>query len=199
MKKYLLSSLAVVSIVAMATSASAGFMGIPVQGSYGLVEGGYSFGKTRVGDAGILGVGGGYQINQWLRSDMILSYRGWGDVDLRSTTGTKNDVWSIPLMFNAYATMPVYKGFGVYAMAGLGASYNKTDSGYLSGGKGKFDFAWNAGAGVEYIFNNCWTVDLGYRYTDLGDAQVKMRDGYDGRKRAGLKSNDVKLTLRYIF
>ena len=199
MKKYLLSSLAVVSIVAMATSASAGFLGLPTQGGYGLVEGGYALGKTTTGDSVIMGVGGGYQLTQWLRSDMILSYRGWGDVDMKSDEGGKNDLWSIPLMINAYATLPVYDGLGVYVMGGLGGSYNKTDSGHGAKGDGNFDFAFNAGAGIEYIFSNCWTVDLGYRYTDLGDAKVKARDGYTGKTKQALKSNDVKLTLRYIF
>lgn len=197
MKKYLLSSLAVIGIVAMTSSASAAFLGVGDSGSYGLLQGSYDFGRNNTGDSGTLGVGGGYQLNDWLRADAIIAYRGWGDIDLKN--GGKNDYWSIPLLVNAYATLPVYDGLGVYVMGGLGGSYNKVKSGHGAGGDGKFDFAWNLGAGVEYEFSNCWVADLGYRYTDLGDGKVKPRDGYTGKRSQNITSNDVKLTLRYIF
>jgi opacity protein-like surface antigen len=88
---------------------------------------------------------------------------------------------------------------GVYAMAGLGMSYNHTDSTLGASSKDKVSFAWNLGAGVEYAFNDCWTLDLGYRYTDLGKARIKAHEGFTGHKSEELTSHDIKLTARYSF
>lgn len=191
MKKYLLSSLAIAGIMAMATSASARDM-------YGLVNAGYGWGTSNNGESVIMGIGAGYQLDKYFRSDIILDYHGWDKVDFKSG-GKKADAWSIPVLWNFYGTYPVYGGLGVYGMAGLGASYNHADSTTNAKSDNRLDFAWNVGAGVEYAFNDCWTVDLGYRFSDLGKAKVKAKEGYTGHRTENLKSHDIKLTARYAF
>lgn len=198
MKKYLLSSLAIAGLMVVATTASAE----PMHKPYVVGEVGYSFGTNDNGDAGLLGIGTGYSINEFLRTDVILSYRGWGDLNFKSSAGKhKADVWSIPVLFNMYATYPIHDKMGVYAMGGIGMAYNKTDSITGAKGKGRFNFAWNIGAGVDYMINDCWTLDLGYRYSDLGTGRVSARtgEGYDGKTKQDIRSHDVKLSARYHF
>lgn len=191
MKKYLLSTLAVAGIMACATHASA-------QDMYGVLNAGYGFGTKNSDDTVILGVGAGYQFDKMFRSDIIIDYRGWNKVDFKSG-GKKSDSWSIPVLLNVYGTYPIHEHFGVYAMAGLGMSYNQADSTLNAKSDHKLSFAWNVGAGIEYALNDCWTMDLGYRYSDLGKAKVNPRSDYTGRHTEKLRSHDIKLTARYMF
>lgn len=195
MKKYLLSGLAVAGLMMAASSASAYDMGTP----YVLGEAGYSFGTGDTGDAGLVGIGAGYKMDQYIKTDLTIGYRGWGDVDMKADGQTKTDVWSLPVLANLYLSYPVYNQVSVYGMGGIGMAWNKTDD--LRGAKGatKANFAWTTGLGVEYMVNKCMSLDLGYRYTDLGKANVKAREGYTGKSSQDMRSNDVKLTARYYF
>lgn len=190
MKKYLLSSLALAAVMAFTTAASAG-------SQYGVANAGMGFGRSENGNSGIFGVGYGYEFNKYLRSDIIVDYRGWDKVDYKGEK--KSDTWSVPVLWNVYGTMPVHEKMGVYGMAGLGTSYNKSHNTGNARADSKFDFAWNVGAGVEYMVSKCMALDLGYRYTDLGDGEVKPNAGYTGKKSTSLTSHDVKLTARYMF
>lgn len=196
MKKYLLSGLAIAGLMMAAAHAQAMDFSKP----YVLGEAGYSFGTSDTGDAGILGVGVGYHLNQYLRTDLTVGYRGWSDVDMKTTSGKKKaDLWSVPVLANIYATMPINQMFSVYGMGGIGMAWNKTDSLPDAKGATKTNFAWTAGVGIDYMVNECMSLDLGYRYTDLGQARVKARDGYTGKSKQDVRSNDVKLTARYYF
>lgn len=195
MKKYLLSGLAAFGLMMAASSASAYDMGQP----YILGETGYSFGMDDTGDAGLIGIGAGYKMNEYMKTDLTLGYRGWGDVDMKAVGQKKTDVWSLPVLANLYLSYPVHKQMSVYGMGGIGMSYNKTDDIRDAKGASKTSFAWTTGLGVEYMLNNCMSLDLGYRYTDLGKANVKARAGYTGKSSQDMRSNDVKLTARYYF
>ncbi len=195
MKKYLLSGLAAVGLIMAAGSASAYDFAKP----YVLGEAGYSFGLSETGDAGIVGIGAGYHINEWVRSDLTIGYRGWGHVNMKADTQSKTDVWSVPVLANFYLTVPVNQQFSIYGMGGLGMAWNKTDNMRDAKGATKSNFAWTAGAGIEYALSPCMSLDLGYRYTDLGQARVKTRDGYTGKSKQDMRANDVKLTARYYF
>lgn len=196
MKKYLLSTLAVVGLMACATTVSAAE---PIQGPYVVGEAGYSIGTSSNDDAAILGLGTGYHINEFLRTDMTVSYRGWGKVNFREEGAKKADVWSIPVLFNMYASYPIHHMFDVYAMGGIGISWNKTDSIENAKGRTKTNFAWQVGAGVDYDINECWSLDLGYRFSDLGQARVKGNESFTGRGKQDMRSHDIKLSARYYF
>lgn len=198
MKKYLLSTLAVAGLMVAATNASADWFGVDAP-AYAVVEGGYSFGEKSNGDAGILGLGMGYQFDKYLRADIIADYRGWGDIKFKDDAHRKTDVWSVPVLANAYVTYPFADGIGIYGMGGIGMAFNKTDSTSETKGKRKSNFAWNVGAGVEYKLTPCLIMDLGYRYSDLGQARVQYREGFTGKTKADMRSHDVKLGLRYYF
>lgn len=195
MKKYLLSSLIAGFICVSATTASAYDFSTP----YLLAQGGYSFGKSANGDAGIMAIGAGYHMNQWVRADITAGYRGWGKVNMGSDYKKKTDVWSMPLLANMYITYPFYREINIYGMGGLGMSWNKTDSMPHAGGATKSNFAWTAGGGFEYQMRPCISLDLGYRYTDLGKARVRERLGFTGKTKQDMRSHDVVLTMRYYF
>ena len=105
MKKYLLSGFAAALMLFTASSASAYDFSKP----YALAEGGYSFGTDSNGDAGVLGVGMGYHINHYFRTDLTVGYRGWGNVDMKADRSKKTDVWSIPVLANFYLTLFLLK------------------------------------------------------------------------------------------
>ena len=198
MKKYLLSTFALLGICAVASNASAGTSSMHMKDNmYGLAELGFGFGQDEYKEQGIMGLGLGAKINDYFRTDVIVSYRGWGKTHFKNSSKDA-DTWAIPVLANIYGTMPIHEKMGVYAMAGLGYAYNKTKGIPEAGGKGSHRFAWNVGAGVEYKMNDCWTFDLGYRYTDLGKARLKDATAAIKTKE-DLKSHDILLTARYNF
>ena len=192
MKKYLLSTLAVVGILACTTAVSAETL----PGPYFVGEAGMGLGRKDNKESGIFGVGLGYHVNDFMRADMTIGYRPWGKIDFDDDEA---DLWSVPVMFNAYAKYPISRSFDIYGMGGLGLSYNKTKSITNASGKSRTEFAWTVGAGIDYYVNECWSVDLGYRYTDLGQARVSGKEGYTGQGKKDVRSNDIKLSLRYYF
>ena len=196
MKKYLLSTLAVAGILACSTIASASEV---LPGPYVVGEAGWAIGMDNMDDAGIFGLGMGYHVNDFMRADVTVGYRPFGKVKFRGEESKKSDIWSLPVMANIYAKYPIHRMFDIYGMGGIGMAWNKTDSITNAKGKTKSNFAWTVGAGIDYYINDCWSLDLGYRYTDLGTARVKGNDQFVGQSKEDVRSNDIKLSARYYF
>ena len=196
MKKYLLSSLAIAGLFGITLEAHAGeFMGMGMSDAYAIMQAGFGFGQKDYKESGVFAVGGGYHLNQYLHSDITVGFRGWGKVEQKDRKEV--DSWSIPALMNVYASIP-YKQMSVYAMGGLGASYNMLDSNRTTKGDDKLNFAWTVGGGFGYRLNECWSLDLGYRYVDLGEGRSKFKDG-SGRMKQNMRSHDVLLSARYYF
>ncbi len=95
------------------------------------------------------------------------------------------------LMLNVYRDYALGYGFSLYGTAGLGVSKIRA-GGWL-------------GAGISYTVLEPLTLDLGYRYVDLG----KIESGYnnftnvrglkDEQMKARLVSNEFTLGARYLF
>jgi opacity protein-like surface antigen len=62
--------------------------------------------------------------------------------------------------------------------------------------KSVYNFAWQVMAGVAYDINSNWTVDLGYKYADLG--RVRKNDGGMVNKLT-LRDHEILLGIRYNF
>ena len=197
MKKYLLSTLAAAGILACTTAVSADM--INPHRMYAVGEAGMGIGLSENGNSGLFGIGAGYHMNDYMRMDMTVGYRPWGKVNFKGSDSSEADMWSVPVMANAYMSYPIARAVEVYGMGGLGMSYNKTDGITNAKGKSRVNFAWTVGAGVSYALNQCWTLDLGYRFTDLGAARVNAQTGYDGKTKQDVRSNDIKLSARYYF
>jgi opacity protein-like surface antigen len=169
------------------------------------------------------GVGVGYKFNDYLRTDLVLDYetpakfRGslWcqttpcGGGGYFDSERVKISAWSG--LVNVYADLGNFHGIIPYIGAGAGASYLKTSSVVSSNqnstgpkypsGDGKWNFAWALMAGVEYPISDRLSLDLGYRYLNLGDAQTGyVTDSYGQSTRMDYKditAHEVRVGLRY--
>ena len=198
MKKYLLSTLAIAGLICAAGTAKAGDYSenwLNMSDAYGVAQIGYGFGYKDYKENAIMALGLGYHLNQYLRSDITVGWRNWGKL---KADGKKADSWSIPALMNLYLTMPIMDRFSIYGMGGVGASYNKVKNTSLTKGDDKMEFAWTAGAGIDYRLNECWSFDLGYRFSDLGEGRSKTKVGSE-RIKKDIKSHDILLSARFYF
>jgi len=173
-------------------------------------------------------VGVGYQFSDWLRSDFTVQYRGKADfsaLDRYDTTsdgtwdGTndytaKKSEWLF--LANAYWDMGTWAGVTPYLGAGIGASRNTisdfrdvnvpTNGVAYGATHTEWNLAWALHAGLGFQINDRLTLDLGYSFLHLGDAQSGDLIAYDGTNTTynpmifdSLTSHDFKFGLRYAF
>jgi opacity protein-like surface antigen len=178
------------------------------------------------------GVGVGYQFNNWFRADITGEYRSrvaFSGSDFITFPGgsTLSDVYqggytSWVGLVNAYADLGTWWCLTPFVGVGVGAASIHTtglqDSGisfapgvgtfgassYFANGATTTNFAWAAHAGVAYKVNNNFTVELAYRYLDMGTAVHGVGSSFDG-SNAGqssfqyrdLISQDVRLGVRW--
>ncbi len=176
--------------------------------------------------AGIFGLGAGYQFNNWFRADFTGEYRGKSNfhgVDLVSFNGVANGAdtyggskseWLF--LANAYADLGTWWCVTPFVGAGIGGTRNTissfTDQGLSTGGPSsayadsasKWNAAWALHAGLAYKVNNSFTVELAYRYVNLGDGISGDIIAYDGTNARNnpmhfkdITSQDVRLGVRW--
>jgi opacity protein-like surface antigen len=180
-------------------------------------------------NAGIFGVGVGYHFNNWLRADVTGEYRGNsqffgtdhitypGGVGTDTYHATKNE-WVV--LANAYADLGTWWCITPFVGVGIGGARvsinNFTDQGIANNGGGalpglafgdnvsKWNFAWAVHAGLAYQVSPNFTVELAYRYLDMGDGMAGDLRTFDGTNAInnpmtfkGITSHDVKLGLRW--
>lgn len=182
-------------------------------------EGGFS-------SAPIFGGGVGYQFNNNLRGDVTVEWRGksdfnatdWvvvnpGDSPTSNTyTGKKSE---LVFMANGYYDFGDFSGITPYVGAGIGTSYNTISNfrdiniingaGAYAGEDGQWNFAWALHAGLGFQATERMTVDFGYSFVSLGDAQTGVLYNDDpafdiensGMKFNDIYSNDFKIGIRY--
>lgn len=177
------------------------------------------------------GLGVGYQFNNWFRFDVTGEYRSkthFGGTDFAVITGLGNigDLYSAKYssvvgMINAYADLGTWWCITPFIGVGVGGAYNTvsgfSDVGTIPTGFGvvgsalyqaqtahKLDLAWALHAGLGYKVTNNVTVELAYRYLDMGTAVTGTGASFDGFVRNGrpfqfndLTSHDVKVGLRW--
>ncbi len=110
---------------------------------------------------------------------------------------------------NFYYDIKTNTAFTPYVGAGLGVAWIKqkvssTFTGWTTGtDDGNYDstnFAWNVGAGVGYALSDNVVLDLGYRYTNFGDAKSVSNAANSVNFHAkDLNSHEALLGLRYQF
>lgn len=182
-----------------------------------------------LGAAADFGIGVGYKFNEYFRTDLTLDYETparfkgslWCDYNTTSCNSSPNGgyydterakIAAYTALLNGYADLGTYNGFTPYVGAGVGASYLQTSSirssnygsdGSSIEGDGNWNFAWALMAGVSYAVNQNLSVDLGYRYLNLGDAKTKgVTDSFGqttGLKYNNIQAHEVRLGLRYQF
>ena len=182
-------------------------------------EGGFS-------SAPIFGGGVGYQFNDNMRADVTVEWRGKSDfnavdwvVVADGDSPTTNDYTAkkseLVFMANGYYDFGNFSGITPYVGAGIGASYNTisnfrdinviNNAGAYAGEDAQWNFAWALHAGLGFQATERMTVDFGYSFVSLGDAQTGTLYNDDpafdiensGMKFNDIYSNDFKIGIRY--
>src|ERR1700712_5384469 len=161
--------------------------------------------------AGIYGLGVGYRVNNWFRADVTGEYRGNsqffgtdritypGGVGTDSYHATKNE-WVV--LANAYVDLGTWWCVTPFIGAGVGgarvAINGFTDQGIASNpiqpgpalaglaygdNVSKWNLAWALHAGLAYRVTPNFTVELAYRYLDMGDGLTGDLRTFDGTNR----------------
>jgi opacity protein-like surface antigen len=178
------------------------------------------------------GVGVGYQFNNWFRADITGEYRSkvaFGGTDFAQIAGLGpiSDVYSGDYsswvgLFNAYADLGTWWCLTPFVGAGVGVARNTfsgledlgtvpspgvgsvNSASYFANGATKTNLAWAVYAGVAYKVTNNFTVELAYRYLDLGNGVTGTGQYFDGTNAGSppfqfnhLTSQDIKLGVRW--
>ena len=174
--------------------------------------------------------GVGYKFNNWFRVDATGEYRSksefnGADLYTLAGVGTFPDVYTAKksewlALVNAYVDLGSWHGISPFVGAGVGAANVKisafTDSGvgvdgisdaFAFGGEhDEWNFAWALYAGVGMAVTDNVTLEMAYRYLDMGDGASGDLRPYDGpgvidnpMEFRDITSHDVKLGFRYQF
>lgn len=111
------------------------------------------------------------------------------------------DNWSV--MANLWRDYFFTSRLGVYGGAGIGAGGYQLSvtepSAIVSGASAASQFAWQVGAGVTYRVRPQITIDLGYRFFDLGTAATPLQLG-DGSPAgvytSAFSASEILLSVR---
>ncbi len=170
----------------------------------------------------LFGLGIGYQYNNWLRLDVTGEYRGKANFhgsDIVVNAGYTDEYHASKsewlFLANAYADLGTWWCVTPFVGAGVGFSRNTissfTDINTINNGiaygaeQSKWGFAWALHAGVAAKVTPNLTLELAYRYVNLGDAQSGDLYTYNGINAVynpmqfnKLTSHDFKLGLRWM-
>ena len=181
------------------------------------------------GTAGIFGLGVGYKVNNWFRADVTGEYRGnsnfFGKDVLTFPGGFNTDTYHATksewvVLANAYVDLGTWWCMTPFIGAGVGGARvtiaNFTDQSITNAGLGaqpglafgdnvsKWNLAWALHAGVAYKVTPNFTVELAYRYLDMGDGLTGDLRTFDGTNAIvnpttfkGITSHDLKLGVRW--
>ncbi len=181
--------------------------------------------------APLFGLGVGYYFNDWLRFDVTGEYRGKANfhgLDIGALPGGGFAVdrytaskYEWTFLFNGYVDLGTWYNITPFVGGGIGFTRNtianfgdfstciNSLSCAGSGGSdahadaaSKWNFAWALHAGLAYKVSKNFTVELSYRYIDLGDAETANAVTFDGTvfpkfEFQHLTSHDVRLGVRF--
>ena len=175
--------------------------------------------------APFIGGGIGYKVNNWFRIDATGEYRSKsefngadiadfaGDLSPNVYTAKKSEYVALA---NAYIDLGSWHGISPFIGAGIGATNVNisafTDVGERFGSVAlgdehdEWNLAWAVYAGLGFDVTNNFTMELAYRYLDMGDGASGNLVAYDGTDNFDnpmefhdITSHDVKLGFRYKF
>jgi opacity protein-like surface antigen len=179
-----------------------------------------------------LGIGSIYYLNgaqqyaentqwfPWIEPELNAYYLGGesikGDVWRFSSPDFNDMTFNMPfksyrLMFDTALTVVSKKQYSLYAIGGIGASWNRIgysdadrDSApcadqYLNlNSRTDSSFVWEAGAGLAYALNDRFSLSLEYLYVDLGSIKTPDTGFTGGITAPVLVPADIKLTSQAV-
>lgn len=156
-------------------------------------------------------VGAGIK-GSWLRTDVTVDYASalnyQGSISRDGDTTAK--IQATTALFNGYLDLGTWYHMTPYIGAGAGVAYAHVYdyvstrappfSGPLSGdtAKNQWNFAWAAMAGVGIPLSRNLTVDVGYRYLNIGDLSTAS-DAFGAMKFKNVAAHEVRFGLRWSF
>ena len=168
----------------------------------------YDFNKVKVKEADADGIARAHMNKELFATHVAYGVRAGyvrGEVELNNSRDIKrngyagDEAWHFRLykhsiMANAYFDYLTCTPWTPYVGAGMGVAYLKADNGETA--KSVYNLAWQAMAGVTYDLTSHWTLDLGYRYADLG----RVRKNYgDGVAKISARDHEIMFGARYEF
>jgi opacity protein-like surface antigen len=177
---------------------------------------GVNIGNTWLVEGGV-GCGSGWR---GIRGELMLGYHGKRDIDGTPGPWTTppgvdplhTSVQSTTLMFNGYYDIARFDRYTPYVGAGVGLAYNKLGGVSFTGnpaltnvieGDSRWSLAWSLMAGVGIQLTERTTLDIGYRYLDMGKAESGTLDsgGFTNPKVRidDLAAHEFKIGLRFAF
>src|SRR4029079_8730029 len=179
--------------------------------------------------AGIFGLGVGYKVNNWFRADVTGEYRGnsqfFGTDRLTFPGGFGSDTYHATksewvVLAHAFVDLGPWWCVTPFIGAGVGGARlgiaNFTDQGIVNAGAGalpslafgdnvwKWNMAWALHAGLAYKVTPNFTVELAYRYLDMGDGLTGDLRTFDGTNNVvnpttfkNITSHDLKLGVSW--
>lgn len=163
------------------------------------------------------GLGIGYRHSENLRFDLTGEYRSKSafsarDRHIPDSSPVTNDYSGFKsewlFLANAYYDIGTWHGVTPYVGAGIGVSRNTissfTDT-YSGGGGGwaptgnKWSLAWALHAGASMQVNERLSIDLGYSFVNLGDAQTGPFQNIDPAWSECLPDNCVSMNFKSLY
>jgi opacity protein-like surface antigen len=183
--------------------------------------------------AGIYRLGVGYQFNSWFRADITGEYRTpatWSSFDIANSGGTlipehvTLEKSAFVALANVYADLGTWWCITPFIGAGAGfagiklsnfqetaiASLNPLTGANLINANNfapdqtQWNFAWALHAGLDYKVTPNFSVELAYRYLNMGSAQSGAIVGFLNNAQGttfhidNIYSHDVTLGLRWM-
>ncbi|MHA1189921.1 MAG: outer membrane protein [Alphaproteobacteria bacterium] len=177
-----------------------------------------TFQNTSLADTGVIGGGIGYKFNSWFRTDLTADYEFkagfYGEFPCGGACGYSqefSDISAWTFLANFYADLGHYGAFTPYVGAGIGASYVMVDgvnfinpdssTGVWDSGN-NWNFAWAlmAGFGIDVAHNV--TLDVNYRYLDLGEGRsgiIPIGGSTHPIVYDDLVAHEFRVGIRYMF
>ena len=172
---------------------------------------------NHLGSSFIIGAGVGYKLPMGFRVDVTYNNRNGYNLSGSDPAGTAFDpkTTANTVMFNGYYDLPLMIADKVrpYVGGGIGRSRNKVSninwsdppfSGQIPGGS-TTSTAWQLTLGADIRLTQNLVLDIGYRYTDLGDLKTTGGPTTGGFNNANyttplqgkLKANELLFNIRY--
>jgi opacity protein-like surface antigen len=178
-----------------------------------------AFVQHEIGDTAFVGLGAGYQFNNWFRADLTGEYRigaqysgieSYGPPPLNYDTyhGTLR---SSVFLANGYVDLGTWWRVTPFFGLGVGFAHHNFSGFYDIAPNGGFgfapdhgtnSFAWALMAGFGYQVNRHLRLEVGYRYLDMGHAQTGTITCTAGctleRDRFHVASHDIRVGMRWM-
>ncbi len=181
-----------------------------------------------IGSGVAFGLGAGYRLNDLLRGDVTVAYRGGYSLSGSDAQNTayRADVSSWSVMASAYVDLPVdLAGLRPFVGGGIGWAHNRmggigqswtAGALYPAGSESdpsgsRNSFAWQLTAGATIPVATGLVAELAYRYVDLGkigtnagNSTVGYATGFGyvvptGGVEGRLRANEAMVSFRYSF